>query len=80
MTVTQMVKIAEADFEKLPPSLKARLESHTQGRESKLILFEIPLSTWQELQQKIRSRFPQAKFQFSGGLSTVYVIIPDTVD
>jgi hypothetical protein len=60
------------------PAVKAGFAPHAQGRELKLIVFEIPLSIWQGLQQQIRSRFPQAAFQFSGGLSTVYVTIPGT--
>jgi hypothetical protein len=72
--VSQIIKIAESDYAKLPASVRAELDKYTQTT-SPVRVFEIPLSIWQPLQQDIRSKFPQAAFEFSGDLSTIWVRI-----
>ncbi len=52
----------------------AELGKYAQAT-SPVRVFEMPLSIWQRLQQEIRAKFPQSSFEFSGGLSTIWVTI-----
>lgn len=74
MSVTQIVKIRESDYTELPASMRDELDKFAQTTGPVRIL-ELPLSVWNPLQQEIRSRFPGVAFEFSGGLSTIWVTI-----